>query len=247
MFSLANAEFVYEPYPICYARDVFPAGEYDQMCREYPDIKLFEYKPELGHKYSLSEANNGPAYAKFIAGNKTWSDFHERIKSPEFISETLTFLTSHGVDLGINRYSVASKRKGRKPSLLARLKRETELSARFEFSMMTPDGGHIRPHTDAPDKLITFVLSMIAPGEWDQAWGGGTQVCLPNDRTKIYNHVNKYMDFGDVSVLTSYAFHPNQCLLFIKTYNSWHQVEPTKGPANGAMRKTLTVNIERKA
>lgn len=247
MFSLDKAEFDYEPYPLCYARDVFDNATYARMCKEYPEVSLFKYRPDLGHKYALSELNNPKNYERYVADHEVWKNFHTWIKSDQFINGTIDFLKKRNIDLGLGDYTIASKRKSGRDSLFSRVTRKPELSARFEFTMMSPDGGHIRPHTDAPNKLITLVLSMVAPGEWDEAWGGGTQVCMPNDRTKVYNHMNKYMEFEDVTVSKSYEFHPNQCLLFIKTYNSWHQVEPTKGPAGAAMRKTLTINIERKA
>ena len=34
------------------------------------------------------------------------------------------------------------------------------LEARFEFSALPADGGNIVPHTDAPTKIVTMVVSM---------------------------------------------------------------------------------------
>ena len=65
----------------------------------------------------------------------------------------------------------------------------------------------------------------------------------PKDRSRIYNYHNRFMEFDETEVLKTYPFTPNQCLLFIKTYNSWHSVLPMTGPAT-ALRKTLTINIE---
>jgi hypothetical protein len=33
-------------------------------------------------------------------------------------------------------------------------------------------------------------------------------------------------------------------VIFVKTFNSWHSVRPMQGNGSGAMRKTLTINIE---
>lgn len=245
MFSFSQAEFVYEPYPICCIKNVFSDAMYEALLRTYPDVSLFQYMPRLGDKYSLSERNNRSEYVRFLQTNPEWSRLHDYIKHPEFISATLEFLSQHNIDLGLGDYAARSVTKKAKPSLASRLAGRAELSARFEFSMMGGQGGHIRPHTDEPKKLITLVFSMIEPGTWDDAWGGGTQTCLPKDRSLIYNQVNRYLEFGDVDVLHDYKFHPNQCLLFIKTYNSWHQVSPMSAPPNAPMRRTLTLNIER--
>ncbi len=245
MFSYEQAEFVYEPYPICLIRNVLPDGLYDTLSRAYPDISLFEYKPKLGDKYSLSERNNKENYSRFIEANPEWARVRDYIKSPAFIDQTLSFLAAHNVDLGLGDYVVRRLNGKAKASLASRLARRTELSARFEFSMMGGQGGHIRPHTDELNKLVTLVISMVQPGEWDTGWGGGTQTCLPKDRSLIYNQVNRYLEFDQVDLLENYDFNANQCLLFIKTYNSWHQVSPIHAPPNSPMRRSLTINIER--
>lgn len=246
MLKTDYCEFDYEPYPICYLHDVLDADLYASMVEQYPSLDLFQYMPNLGHKYSLSEFNNPEKYHAFIKRSQVWKDFHDYVKSDEFIERTLEFLKSQNVDLDVRRRKIVSKTAGTKTSLMSRVRRRTELSARFEFSMMSPDGGHILPHTDAPNKIITLVVSMIKPGEWDEAWGGGTAVCLPRDRTKVYNQRNDYMGFEDVETLKTFPFVPNQCVLFIKTYNSWHHVNPIQAPSGSAMRKTLTINIERR-
>jgi hypothetical protein len=245
VFSYSEAAFDYEPYPICLAPNVLPDADYDELVRTYPDVALFDHKPSLGDKYSLSERNNREQYQQFLGSSAPWARVHDYIKSQRFIDDTMAFLETRNIDLGLKPYVVRSTTGKAKPSIVSRLARTTELSARFEFSIMGGNGGHIRPHADEPKKLITLVISMIKPGEWNDAWGGGTQVCLPKDRTLIFNQVNRYLDFDQVDVLKSFDFRPNQCLLFIKTYNSWHQVSPIHAPPDAPLRKTLTINIER--
>jgi hypothetical protein len=48
-----------------------------------------------------------------------------------------------------------------------------------------------------------------------------------------------------MEVIDTYEFMPNQGVVFIKTFNSWHSVRPMTGPDAGALRKTLTINIVR--
>ncbi len=245
MFSLRRSTFAYEPYPVCYATEVFEGPVYDELAQTYPDRKLFQHKPELGDKYSLSERNNADQYHKFLASSPAWGRLHSYVKSKTFVDETLEFLKSHNIDLGLGNYAFVSKARAKRASLLSRIRRMPELGARFEFSAMGGNGGHILPHTDNHNKLITLVLSMNEQETWNQAWGGGTEICMPRDRSKIFNHVNFYMGFDDVELLGNYGFHPNQCLLFIKTFNSWHQVSPIHTPSSAPLRKTLTINIER--
>jgi hypothetical protein len=91
------------------------------------------------------------------------------------------------------------------------------------------------------------VLSMMKPGEWNPAWGGGTDIVMPRDRSRVYNQVNRSIPFADVEVLKTFPFDPNQCVIFVKTFNSWHSVSPMTGKASDPLRKTLTLNIEAKA
>jgi hypothetical protein len=239
--SYQNAEFHYEPYPVGIVRQVFPPDLYQQCVKQWPALELFQFKPELGKKYSLSEVNNAPQYQAFVRANPVWAQFHQYIKSPLFINSILDLLRRHHIDLGIRS---AGQEKDVKSRLRRWKYREPRLSARWEFSMLPADGGCIRPHTDAPSKIITLVFSMMDEGEWNPAFGGGTDVLRPKDPTQSFNFINRYLDFDDVETLFTFPFDPNQCVVFVKTFNSWHSVHPMSGTQSTLMRKTLTINIE---
>ncbi len=245
-FNYNNAVFDYEPYPICYVPNAMAEADYETLRKSYPKLELFEFKPVLGNKYSLSEVNNREGYFSFLKQNPEWQKLFEKIKSKEFIVEILEFLKQRNIDLGIKDfgYVITGQKFGKLRRFFSRKK--VFLKSRFEFSIMQANGGHIKPHTDAPNKIITLVFSFIGNDEWNEAWGGGTDVLLPKDRTKVYNQVNKQGEFADMEHVKTFNFNPNQLLLFIKTYNSWHSVSPMTGPES-ALRKTLTINIEKLA
>jgi hypothetical protein len=121
------------------------------------------------------------------------------------------------------------------------------LSARFEFSMLPAEGGFILPHTDSPQKIITLVITILPPGEWNPSFGGATEVLRPKDIKNNYNYKNKYLGFDDVQTVATFEYVPNNCVIFIKTFNSLHAVRPMKASDPRLMRKTLTINIERAA
>jgi hypothetical protein len=247
MFRYDNIKMDYEPYPVGVIADVFEPNLYRSLLRNYPPLDLFRYMPKLGNKYSLSSSNNPKNYYRYLSEHPDWAKVHDYIVSREFIEKTFEMLRSNFVDLGIKKYWFVGKRQSSRSSALSRLLRVPELSARFEFSMMNGEGGHIRPHTDMPRKLITFVFSMVDPEEWNPEWGGGTAVVWPKNRKLIFNHTNKYLDFAEVETVKEFAFKPNQALIFIKTFNSWHAVSPMRAPTNTALRKSITVNIESRA
>ena len=246
MLQYDQMKFDYEPYPIGIARPALDPGFYRALVESFPPAKLFEYKAEKGGKYSLSQVNHAAEYSKFIKSSPHWQQFYNHIKSKDFVNSALKMLGKHGIDLGFPSPSPLDQLYLK----MRALKRGNpiphfpKLKSRFEFSAMPSAGGNILPHTDHPKKIITMVIPMLREGEWDDSWGGGTTVVWPHDKKKVFNRMNSYLDFDKVKQLNTYAFEPNQCLVFIKTSNSWHAVLPMTGNDPNILRKTLTINIE---
>jgi len=253
LFNFNTAEFMYEPYPLGLMKPAIEPRVYDELVATFPEISLFKEMPDLGNKgsrkWSLAEMNNGENYRQFLSATPCWKRFHDWVKSPDFLVQTVEFLNRNDVALGYLR-----KDAYRSPSLLKKLELAVQkyqnghsipLSARFEFSVMPADGGQLHPHTDSPWKIITFVVSMLRPGEWNPDFGGGTDVLRPKRPHQNFNWLNGYLDFEDCDILHTYEFEPNQALVFVKTFNSWHCVRPIKGQGSSLLRRTLTINIEK--
>ena len=246
-FSYEHLEFRYEPFPIGLAKPVMEQSIYQELVDSYPPIEYFDYIPKLGKKYSLSERFNRRKYQELIKSQPVWREFHRWIKSDDFVSGVLNALKERDLDLGYDTSASSGRRvmklikdvvRGRTTARLARLR------ARFEFSMLPADGGHILPHTDAPSKIVTLIISMLNEGDWDASFGGGTDVNRVTDTRHSFNWLNSQGRFEDMQVLDTYPFTPNQAVVFVKTFNSWHSVRPMQGIGSPAMRKTLTINIE---
>jgi hypothetical protein len=250
MLSFKKANFIYEPYPIGVARSVFEEGLYGELVQSFPPLELFSFMPNLGNKYSLSEVNNRDTYHQYVSSNRRWHEFHKWIKREEFPNEILAMLCEHNIDLDLGN-SPGNGAAGSKRGLLERLRprssqqHPSRLSTRFEFSMLPADGGFIKPHTDSPQKIITLVIGMLREGEWDPAFGGGTEVLRPTETANNFNFKNRYLEFDEVESLSTFEYSPNNCVIFIKTFNSLHAVRPMKAEGHTLMRKTLTVNIEK--
>ena len=246
-----NFNLDYEPFPIGVFQPAISAGTYKEICDQFPPIELFEYKAHLGHKYSLSEVNNPKQYKQFIENNPLWRELHAYFKTQDFIVEVVRFLEKHHIRMDLvpsSNVEMWKKRQKISEFFKSISKNKIQLAqhnlkSRFEFSALPADKGNIKPHTDSPSKIITLVLTVVQPGEWNSSWGGGTDMLKPKDPKKYFNQLNDQLNFEDVSILKTYAFNPNQCLIFVKTFNSWHSVQPMTGPEN-VLRKTLTINIE---
>jgi hypothetical protein len=85
---------------------------------------------------------------------------------------------------------------------------------------------------------------MTTPGEWNPAWGGGTDILKPKDPSESYNYFNRDLPYEACETLRTVEFLPNQAMLFLKTFNSLHGVKQMNGP-EGSLRRTLTINIQR--
>jgi hypothetical protein len=246
MFSFEHLTFRYEPFPIGLAKPVMDDGLYRQLVAAYPAREMFGDLSKVGYKFSLSEKYNRQHYHRLVRSHPLWKELHQWIKSDDFLRSVLRALEEQHIDLGYKVKSPAG-RLIRRLGKIARgrpCERINRLMARFEFSMLPVDGGHVLPHTDSPGKIITLIVSILEEGEWDPAYGGGTDLNHPRSERYMFNRLNKQAGFEDMEVIDTYAFTPNQIVMFVRTFNSWHSVRPMTGKGSNAMRRTLTINIE---
>ena len=249
MFTFENAEFRYEPYPIGAIAPIMASDVYEQLVDSFPPVELFDYMPEVGHKYTLSEKFKPANYHDYIAKTPVWRELHAWIKSERFFDGVIAMLGAHDIDLGLGKAKFTGKgiwpwrlgemMKGRWP------RGDLSFRPRFEFSMLPADGGYVTPHTDTPRKIITLVVSMVKPGEWNPEFGGGTEVDRPKSDCHAFNRMNRYIPFEDAEALHTFDFKPNQCVIFIKTFNSLPCVRPMAGTGRPALRHTLPIPIEK--
>jgi len=249
-FNYDHLHFLYEPFPIGMAKPLMDESTYQEFLDHFPALERFDDYKKIGRpgsKHTLSEKENPRAFNDFIRSDPLWREFHRWIKSDAFVYEIMDTLKQHHLDLGYKYVPPAQRllhlltgvASGRLSPKAARLR------ARFEFSAMSAEGGHLNPHTDAPSKIVTLVISMMREGEWDPAFGGGTDVNRPKDDSFRFNQLNRLARFEDMEIVHTYEYSPNQAVIFVKTYNSWHSVRPMTGPPTAPLRKTLTINIER--
>ena len=246
VLSFVASSVRYEPYPLVVMRPAMEAALYEQLAGSFPDARLFATLPKYDYKLSLSEKLNAERYHEFLAGNPLWNRFHAWVKSPDFIRRTIDFLAANNIDLevedcfegGLDR-AIKDLKHGRFPARAPRLR------SRFEFSVLKADGGEVAPHTDTPRKIITLVLSMIRDGEWDPGFGGNLDINRATDPAFAFNWRNRIVPWDRVEIVETVPFLPNQCMLFVKTFNSLHSVRKMTKAGSDALRKTVTIVIER--
>jgi len=251
MFNFSvEPRVIYRPYPLLIFQNILDPKAYQELSSSFPSESYFKHLPKLGNKYSLSTTNNKKKYCDVIKKCKSWNMFHNYVVSCDFRYKILSLLDNFGFDLALRTNWKHKNWRSLQNSCLIFNKLTFGkiavggdiLSSRFEFSMMSASGGHIRPHTDARSKIITLVLTMD-DGTWDKSWGGGTEISDVLSDKDYFNVVNASLDFSKVAPIETIEFVPNQLSIFLKTHNSWHCVRPMSGPSE-ARRKTITINIE---
>lgn len=249
MLNFDVADVRYEPYPLAVLRPALDPDVYARLARTFPSEAIFDHVAKYPYKLSLSEINAPQNYHRFLNENAAWSAFHRWVKSDGFIRSTLDFLSQHHIDVAIGDYAESSlKRFTRRVRGFASGSTSSfsgQLYSRFEFSLLKADGGMVEPHTDAARKIITLVVSMVEDGEWNPDFGGGLDVNRAIDDAYAYNWKNQLVPWDKVEVVETIPLVPNQCIVFIKTHNSLHSVRKMNQPGSKALRKTVTINIER--
>jgi len=86
---------------------------------------------------------------------------------------------------------------------------------------------------------------MIRDGEWAPRFGGNLDVNRPTDPAYAFNWTNRVVPWDKVEVVDTIPFIPNQCIVFVKTHNSLHSVRRMTETGSKALRKTVTINIEK--
>lgn len=253
MFQYQNFVFEYEPYPVGVCREFIAGDLYRQLIEQFPPTELFGDHPDRqSSKKILSELFEPDAYRAFVRRTPVYLELYRYIKSRAFIHDVLNCFERNSIQLNLFNAKITSTTLPlvvplyhRIENALQRLRKpKSALMARFEFATLPSDGGCIRPHTDAPTKIITLVVSIVQPGEWNPAWKGGTDILRPKDVRRNYNFFNSYLDFDECETLRTIEDVPNQCIMFLKTFNSLHSVPPIQNTGGPVSRRTLTINIE---
>lgn len=235
LFDFSRAEFSYEPFPVGFLHSIFPDSFYSRLVDSFPDESTMTAFPDKGHKYLLSEGSDPLKYQEHIRSHPAWSELHSIVKSVAFVQYCYDALKKNQVDLGMPGIPVLF------PAPAEELDQEY-ITARFEFSSLAVPGGYHRPHTDLPKKMVSLIIPMIKDNNWKKPEAGALSICSPVKKEKIFNQVNQYLDFDEVTILRRYPFLANSGILFPKTFNSWHCVEPLQNE-NARFRRTIVIQL----
>tara|TARA_B100001057_G_C22827222_1_gene941904 strand:+ start:956 stop:1690 length:735 start_codon:yes stop_codon:yes gene_type:complete len=241
MLILKNNLFEYEPYPYGYFNDILDIDFYRSLCNEFPeknDLKIAEDKKKYNlnkfNKFSLT--NDDKEFNSIIKKKPSFKKLYEYLDSEDFISKISDILIENNIDLQLQYYFKKFFVRKRKYNIF------------FEFSSIPCDGGFILPHTDAPKKVMTFIIPIIKDEEKDieNFEKIGTSILAMSDNKFSFNYFNKTIKYENTLEKKYVNFSRNNMLMFIKTYNSLHSVGPIQ-PLNPSIkfRNSITFSLRK--
>lgn len=242
MINLNNTQFFYDPYPHALFKDIFDTKFYHQLCIDFPDDAKFER-----HDY---DKQNNLKQLKFSLNDKH-ELFKDIINKKESLKKLYNYLCRQKFKDDIfevlNKNSIKLQ-KYNSPSFFQKIYNKINYNKKFgfEFSMISSDGGFIRPHTDGSDKIVSFVLPIVEDQTISEIPNSGTKILKATDDKFKYNLLNSTVPFENTEIVREVPFSSNQIFLFVKTHNSLHSVGPMKN-LNGKtfMRKSINFFIYR--
>jgi len=224
LYKVANAPIHAFPFPHLYVQDVFPAAFYRELRANLPDDAAFTDLKKLervGAGYSDARLVL-PLTRDFVqrlpgTQRKFWDGFAKWL----FGGFGEVILSKFGVHLA-ERFGDVRKRQF------------------YDEAFIVRDGTtySLGPHTDATAKVLSFLFYLPAD---DALADLGTSIYVPRQPGFSCKGGPHYR-FEDFQRMATMPFVPNALFAFLKTYNSFHGVEPV--PHGVAGRDLLLYDIK---
>lgn len=234
MINLKNSKIFYDPYPHALFQNVFETEFYSNLCNEFPEASNFErfdYDKQKNLKQKKFVLNdNSSLFARTIKNRKNIKKLYNYLSSEKFKNIIIEYLEKNSITL----------QKTYPSNIFMKIFDRKKKKFGFEFSMISTDGGFIKPHTDGADKLISFVIPILSDENFSRVVNSETSILKPTEDKYKYNYLNKTVPFEATELVKKISFNKNQIFLFIKTHNSLHSVGPMISPFKDViMRKSI--------
>lgn len=207
-YKVGNAPISLFPFPHMFVENVFPADFYEELQKSIPDpeamIPIEEARPVKGYKERFVLALGEPEHLARLPAPKRefWQAMQEWLVGGRF------------GQLLFSRFA---------PFIEQRYKGQPTPQF-YDESLLVRDATNysLGPHTDATRKVITLLFYL--PRNLDQAHLG-TSIYVPKD-PNFSCPGGPHYPRERFDHLYTMPFRPNSLFCFLKTYNSFHGVEP---------------------
>ena len=216
-----------EPFLHGSVDDYLPDTIYRALKSSFPDEAiLFNYDVE-------SNAADARQRDVFLADNPGWKALLDFFGSGPFLADVDRFVYPAERDR-VKTWTPANQSKQNEAAT------GVPVTVTFKLSSMGR-GEWVQPHTDNPQKILSILL-YFPDDDWQESYGGGTDVYEPKRALLKRNWHNIEAPFEWMRHRHTFSFAPNRLVFLLKTANSWHGVSPVICPP-GMRRRTLLVTI----
>jgi hypothetical protein len=223
-----------EPFRYGYVDRYLPEDVYRRLARDFIDPATHASGGAMSRGKKRIKFQAPPVPQEIARAAPAWGEAIASIVSRDFLADCWTWLGAHA--------PASLQPEGPYRTMMdARLKIDPgRLAMVCEFSSLG-NGALLPPHSDSPDKCISFIL-YFAPEEWHSAWGGATEIYEPHDPRHDFNWSNTFLPLTAMKTAFRCEFVPNRLFFFVKGYNAWHGVTPVAAP-NGETRRSFNFSL----
>ena len=240
-----------KPFVIFEVKNFLNDCDFNKIKNEFFDLddhlkkKFSGMRENKNLKFSINSFN--PEYKDYILSNSVLKQLHQEIVSQKFLNylfQKLNFdiLNSkiHNIFhiLKLLKLKQLEHERIKKFSLIDLINIRKKINIQLEFSWMKSNT-FLRPHTDAPNKLISLMLYFPE----DQNFNTENMGTIYWNYNKN-NYKNIYIDRipENEKILYQNKFEGKTLFGFIKNHKSWHSVPKLYMPEN-KYRKTININL----
>ena len=241
------------PFVIFEVNNFLNNNNFDKIKNEFFDLddhlkkKFKGVRENKDLKFCVNSFN--PEYKNYITSNPVLRQLHEEIVSEKFMNylfHNLNFdiLTSKVYNLfhfvKLLKFKQLEHERLEKFNLYDLISIKKKINIQLEFSWMQSNS-LLKPHTDAPNKLLSLMLYF--PDDESSMWENiGTTYWdyKKNNYKNIYPEINLIKANG--KILHQNKFEGKKLFGFIKNHRSWHSVPKLILPKN-KYRKSININL----
>jgi hypothetical protein len=224
LYKVANAPVNLFPYPHIYVRDVFPTDFYSKLRAHLPPADVYKDLKALNRV----GAGYPDTRLVMVVNPENIQALAEPIRS--FWSEFARWLLGGFGETVLAKFG----------QFLNRRFGDSRAMQYYDEALIVQDYTtySLGPHTDSPHKVLSF-LFYLPPD--DSLAHLGTSIYVPKDPQFIC-HGGPHHPFERFQRMATMPYLPNSLFAFVKTYNSFHGVEPIQ--ETGIRRDLLLYDIK---
>jgi len=254
MINLNDINKIFEdPFVIFKVSNFLNDNDFDKIKNEFFDLddnlekKFIGKRENKDLKFSINSFS--PEYKNYILSNPTLKQLHQEIVSQKFLnylSKKLNFeiLNSKASNLfhfvKLLKFKQLALERIKKYGLYDLINIKKKINIQLEYSWMKTNL-FLKPHTDAPNKLISLMLYFPDDDNYNKENMGTIYWDYKKNNYKnIYEDINTIQENG--KILLQNKFEGKTLFGFIKNDKSWHSVPKLHLPKN-KYRKSININL----